>query len=110
MHEKFIEKFLENNNPEGFLPQNLPINLLYFMLNVDNEDSAVITTHAVATIYKHFFNTPPGTKTSAVCTSSLFKSCFIKYTTLLVHEQDYRLKLVDTRNLPTTDDIFYSIH
>lgn len=108
MHKRIFERLLENNNPELFLPQNLPLNLLHEMLNEDTTKSAILTTHAVGTLYKKRFNLDPTTPLHTLSTSKLFRSCVRKYTHFLLHEQTFRLKYTEDHITPTIDDIFIS--
>lgn len=108
MDERFIRRVVANCNPEAYLPQNLSLNLLDFIVN-DEEDpnSVIVLIHAVTLLYKNRFKLPLDTPNSEVHTTVLFKSCLKKYLLLLAQELDFRIRLIKRPNQITVDNILF---
>lgn len=95
MNEKFVERFISNCNPKSFLPQNLSLNLLDFMVNEEDDPNSVIfLIHAVTILYKNRFNLPINSPNSEIHNTFLFKSSLKKYILVLAQELDLRSKQI----------------
>lgn len=110
MHVKMLQRLLDNNNAESFLPQNLSLNILHYMLKSDEEFSTLLVTYAAAVLFKERFNIPLETSLKDATNSKLFESCFRKYNYFILQEYEYRVKYYISYPVELTiDNIFFNV-
>ena len=103
----FFDNIIKNKNHEFYLPQNLPLNFLHFLLFERNMDSVVLTLHSTCVLYRVRFGISDQVLNSSITNSKLFDSCLEKYINCLLQERDSRLKY--NRSIEfTIDHIFLS--
>jgi hypothetical protein len=108
MDERFVKRIITNNNAESFLPQNLSLNLLDFMVNdYDNSDSVLFIIHAVTILYKTRFNIPLDSPNSEIHNTFLFKSSLRKYLLILTNELDIRANNLKRSEEFTVDNVLF---
>jgi hypothetical protein len=110
MNFKFYERLLDNRNYESFLPCNLPINLIFFLLYEEEytDLSYNLLCHSVCVLCSERFSLKYNSCLSLFDTS-FFVSNREKYVLSLLKEVEYRT-FIETEKPKNgnLDDIFFS--